>query len=120
MEFEYNRYLVEKLNVEKLKQFDIKEVYYEYLDKGEKGKLAIDDAIELHYEVIMESAKTMDEAFEYLKALEEHIEYTLKQYTKCIAKSTKNYFKFLMETYIRRLSQMIRTSDLEWEEDEDE
>ena len=41
-------------------------------------------------------------------ALQEHIEYRLKQYTKCISKSTPNYFKFLLETYNRQLRHKLR------------
>lgn len=118
IEFEYNRYLKEHLNIEKLKAFDLKEVYYDYLDRGEKGKKAVDDAQALHVDVLLEASKNLDEAYEYLKALDEHIEHVLKQYTKCIAKSTDNYFKFLKETYIRQIGQELRKS-LDWAEDEE-
>lgn len=117
IEFEYNRYLREHLNIDKLKSFDLKERYYEYLDKGEKGKNAVDDAMILHVEVILEKAKFLDDAYEYLKALDEHVEHILKQYTKCIAKSTDNYFKFLKETYLRHIGQELR-KHLDWSEED--
>jgi hypothetical protein len=34
----------------------------------------------------------------------------LKLYTKCISKSTPNYFKFLLETYNRQLRQKFRAN----------
>jgi len=40
--------------------------------------------------------------------LQDHIEHRLKHYTKCITKSTENYFKYLLETYNRQLAQKIR------------
>jgi hypothetical protein len=43
-----------------------------------------------------------------LNYLEEHIEYRLKHYTKCISKSTPNYLKYLIETYTRQLRQKLR------------
>lgn len=119
IEFEYNRYLQDYLNTDKLKSFDLKERYYHYLDLGDKGKKAVDDAMQLHTEVLLEASKNLDEAFEYLKALDEHVEHTLKQYTKCIAKSTPNYFKFLKETYLRQIGQELRKS-LDWGDEEEE
>lgn len=116
IEFEYNRYLRDHLNVERLKAFDLKEIYFEYIDKGIKGKKAVDDALQMHVEVLLEASKNLDEAYEYLKALDEHIDHTLKQYTKCIAKSTPNYFKFLKETYFRHIGQQLREK-LDWAED---
>jgi GDP-L-fucose synthase len=34
-----------------------------------------------------------------MELLQEHIEHRLKNYTRCISKSTDNYLKYLMETY---------------------
>lgn len=108
VEFEFNRYLQEKLNVDILNNFEMKEVYYACLDNNEKGKQAVDLSMQNHFEAIMDAAKDYFEALEYQQALQEHIEYRLKQYTKCIAKSTPNYFKFLMETYNRQLRHQLR------------
>jgi hypothetical protein len=41
----------------------------------------------------------------------------LKMHTKCIAKSTPNYFKYLMETYNRQLRQELRMMLDDLEED---
>jgi proline iminopeptidase len=44
----------------------------------------------------------------FMELLQEHIEHRLKNYTRCISKSTDNYLKYLMETYNRQLSQKLR------------
>lgn len=108
IEFEFNRFLKEKLDTELLESFNLKDVYYECLDKGDKGKLAVDLSLENHYEVIKKASNDFYDGLEFLEALNEHIEHRLKQYTKCIAKSTPNYFKYLMETYVRQLRQKLR------------
>ncbi len=106
--YEFNRMARERFDVELLDSFNMKDVYYEYLDKSEKGKLAVDDSLENHFQVIVKSAADFYDGLDLLEMLVEHIEYRLKQYTKCIAKSTPNYFKYLMETYIRQLRQKLR------------
>lgn len=108
-EFEFSPYIKQYLDWDRLKSFDLKDKYYEYLDEGVKGKQVLDDAMDLHFDVIRAATHDLDTAYEYLNALNEHIEYLLKQYTKCIAKSTTNYFKFLMETYVRKLKHRLRT-----------
>lgn len=108
IEFEFHRAIREKLNTEKLESFSLKEEYYACLDRGDKGKLAVDMSLDNHFEVIMEAANDFYDGLEYLEMLQEHIEHRLKQYTKCIAKSTPNYFKYLQETYNRQLRQKLR------------
>lgn len=106
--YEFNRMARERMDVELLDSFNMKDVYYAYLDKSEKGKLAVDDSLENHFQVILKAAADFYDGLDLLEILGEHIEYRLKQYTKCIAKSTPNYFKYLMETYIRQLRQKLR------------
>jgi superfamily II DNA or RNA helicase len=106
--YEFNRMARERMDVEMLDSFNMKDVYYAYLDKSEKGKLAVDDSLENHFQVVIKAAKDFYDGLDLLEMLGEHIEYRLKQYTKCIAKSTPNYFKYLMETYIRQLRQKLR------------
>lgn len=117
IEFEFSRYLKEFVNIEKLKDFDLKDLYYDYIDKGEKGKKAVDDAQQLYVDVLLEASKNLDDAYDYLAALDDHVEHLLKQYTKCIAKSTPNYFKFLKETFLRQIGQELRRH-LDWKEEE--
>ena len=106
--YEFHKQVKDRLDVEMLDSFSLKDAYYEYLDRAEKGKNAVDDSLENHFQVIMKAATDFYDGLDLLEMLNEHIEYRLKQYTKCIAKSTPNYFKYLMETYIRQLRQKLR------------
>jgi superfamily II DNA or RNA helicase len=108
IEFEFNRFIKEKFNISLLESFDLKDEYYKCLEAGEKGKNAVDASLDNHYQAIMEKAGDFWDGLELQELLQEHIEYRLKQYTKCISKSTPNYFKYLMETYNRQLRQKLR------------
>src|SRR5690554_829630 len=104
------KHIKERVDTEVLDQFKMKEVYEDYIDRGIKGKQAVDDSIENHFQAIYNKADDFYDGLEMQEALQEHIEHRLKQYTKCIAKSTRNYFKYLMETYNRQLRQKLRAN----------
>jgi superfamily II DNA or RNA helicase len=108
VEYELPHYLVGRIDDEILNSFSIKEKYYELLDQGDKGKMAVDLSVENHALAIKDKSEDFYDAVELMNLLQDHIEYRLKQYTKCIAKSTPNYFKYLMETYNRQLRQTLR------------
>ncbi len=110
VEYEFPKGLKERLNVELLDSFKIKDVYFDCIDEGKKGKIAVDLSLENHYLVIKEAATDFFDGLDLQTAMQEHIEYRLKQYTKCISKSTNNYFKFLIETYNRHLRQKLRAN----------
>lgn len=110
VEYEFPKGLKERLNVELLDSFKIKDVYFDCIDEGKKGKIAVDLSLENHYLVIKEAATDFFDGLDLQTAMQEHIEYRLKQYTKCISKSTNNYFKFLIETYNRQLRQKLRAN----------
>lgn len=108
VEFEFPRALKDRIDTEKLESFSIKDDYYECLDQNIKGKVAVDNSLENHFEVIRAAATDFFDGLAIQEALQEHIEHRLKQYTKCISKSTPNYFKYIMETYNRQLRQRLR------------
>jgi len=108
VEYEFPKGLKERLDVKKLDSFNIRDVYYDCIDNNQKGKIAVDQSLENHYEVIHSVATNFFDSLDLQTAMQEHIEYRLKQYTKCISKSTNNYFKFLIETYNRQLRQKLR------------
>jgi len=108
VEFEFPKGMSDVLNTEMLDAFSIKDVYYEAIDNGEKGKIAVDLSLENHFEVIKEAATDYYHGLDLVESIQEHIEHRLKHYTKCISKSTNNYFKYLMETYNRQLRQKLR------------
>ncbi|HEU0228815.1 MAG TPA: DEAD/DEAH box helicase family protein [Arachidicoccus soli] len=109
-DYELPRHVKEKIDVGVLEKFKMKEVYEAYIDKGLKGKMAVDDSLENHFNAIIGKAGDFYDALEVQEALQEHIEHRLKQYTKCIAKSTRNYFKYLMENYNRQLRSKLRAN----------
>lgn len=108
VEFEFPKKLTELIDTKELDNFSMKDIYYECLDAGDKGKIAVDKSLENHFEVIRAGSGDFYDALEIQDALQDHIEYRLKQYTKCISKSTNNYFKYLQETYNRQLRQKLR------------
>ena len=104
------KHVKDRVDTAILDKFKMKDVYEDYIDRGDKGKLAVDDSLENHYQAIFSKANDVYDGLEIQEALQEHIEQRLKQYTKCIAKSTRNYFKYLMETYNRQLRQKLRAT----------
>jgi superfamily II DNA or RNA helicase len=108
IEFEFSKGMEKYFDVDILTAFNIKENYYECLDAGIKGKLAIENSMNNHIEAILNKATTLTEGFKCMELLQEHIEHRLKNYTRCISKSTDNYLKYLMDTYNRQLSQKLR------------
>jgi superfamily II DNA or RNA helicase len=108
VEFEFPRALSEVIDTSRLEQFNIKDVYYECLDQGRKGKDAVDLSMDNHFHVISTAATDFFHGLELMAALQEHVEHRLKHYTKCISKSTPNYLKYLIETYNRQLRQRLR------------
>ena len=110
VEFEFPRHMEQLVDTAFLESFSMRDCYYDCIDKGEKGKAAVDYSLANHCEGILLKTKDFDEALKIQEALQEHIEHRLKMYTKCIAKSTPNYFKYLMETYNRQLRQELRKS----------
>jgi superfamily II DNA or RNA helicase len=110
VEYEYSKPIKDLLDTSLLDSFDIKDVYFKCLERNEKGKVAVDDSLENHYYVVIQLAKDYFHALEILELLQDHIEHRLKLYTKCISKSTPNYFKFLLETYNRQLRQKFRAN----------
>lgn len=102
------KHIREKIDSDVIDKFSMKAIYEECVDAGMSGKKAVDLSLENHFEAIKNKAEDFYEGLELQDALQEHIEHRLKQYTKCIAKSTKNYFKYLMDTYNRQLRQKLR------------
>ncbi|MFT5860857.1 MAG: hypothetical protein ACI865_002973, partial [Flavobacteriaceae bacterium] len=110
VEFEFPRVISDVVKVEMLSGFNIKEVYYDCVDNGKKGKIAIDLSLDNHYDTIMATAEDYFHGLEMLDMLHDHIEHRLKHYTKCITKSTPNYLKYITETYHRQLRQKLRAN----------
>ena len=109
-EYELPRNLKEKLkNPSKLEEFSMRDVYLDCIASGRKGKDAVDESLNNHFEVIAENSADMYDGIMLLEELQEDVERRLKHYTKCITKTTDAYLSWLKETYNRQLSQRIRS-----------
>lgn len=106
--FELPKRIQHRVDMDIINKFKMKEVYEDLVDEGRPGKKAVDLSVDNHFEAIKDKASDFYDALEIMESLQEHIEHRLKQYTKLIAKSTKNYFKYLLETYNRQLRQKLR------------
>lgn len=107
-EFEFPRGTEEVFDVKLLESFNMRDVYYECIDGGLKGKDAVDQSLENHFQAIRIASEDYFHGLELMQMLQDHIEYRLKHYTKCITKCTPNYYKYLIETYNRQLRQKLR------------
>ncbi|MBL1279609.1 MAG: DEAD/DEAH box helicase family protein [Fluviicola sp.] len=108
IKFEFPRGAKDIMELEKLENFNIKDIYYECIDSGRKGKEAVELSLENHFEVIRDASEDYFHGLELMGVLGAHIEHRMKHYTKCITKSTPNYYKYLIETYVRQLRQKLR------------
>jgi superfamily II DNA or RNA helicase len=108
VEYEFPKSISEIVDTHKLDSFNIIEAYYDAINCGKKGKEAVQLSMNNHYQVIKEASSDLNDALKILQLLQDHIEYRLKCYTKCISKSTPNYLKYLIETYNRQLIQLLR------------
>ena len=88
--------------------FDMEDEYYKLLSVGEKTTHAIDLSIEDHYQRIMENASDLFKGIDLLNLLQDEIRYRLSVYTNCMAKTTKNYFKWLFENYNEDIKRKLR------------
>ena len=93
--------------------FDMREAYVRALRNGQKPQAAIDEAIAHHTEIIEANSKDTAEAMELMKLLSEDVDYRMKEYCRCIAKSTENYTKWITEEYNRKLAQNLRKRMME-------
>lgn len=91
-----------------LDDFDMKETYVAVTRDGGKPKEAIERSIAHHVRIISENSEDFYDAIELANLLDKDIEYRLKQYSYCIAKSTDNYLKWLQDEYQRKLRQQLR------------
>lgn len=90
--------------------FDMEEEYYFLLSKGKKTIEAIDLSVDDHFNRILENAEDLFHGLDLLKILQDEIKYRLSVYTNCTAKSTKNYFNWLLENYNEEIKRRLRAS----------
>lgn len=98
---------------------DITDVYDAVIDDGKKAAEAIDISINNHANVIVLNSSDWEAAELRIEALEDSIRHRIKLYTKCITKSTKSYFNYIYETYMRKLKIETKKGIRALEDDEE-
>lgn len=88
--------------------FDIDEAYFEAIHSGNKAKIVIRDSLRQHAMMCIENSDDLTHALRLADALLPEIEWRVKQYVKCLDKTTKSYKDWLLDDYKSRLSLLIR------------
>ena len=94
--------------VEEMEPFSMKNAYIEVTRKGKRPKAAISFSLDNHVEMIKRVAEDEFHAIELIDELDGDIEQRIRDYTKCISKTTDNYRQWLIEEYLRKLKQGLR------------
>ena len=94
--------------VEELEPFSMKDAYIEATRKGKRPKEAIRVSLQNHVVMIKRVAEDEFHAIELINELDGDIEQRIRDYTKCISKTTENYRQWLIEEYNRKLKQGLR------------
>jgi len=88
--------------------FDMLEVYNQVMKQAERPKKAVDLSLAQHKSIIQYAAKDYWDAVEIITLLGEDINFRVKLYAKCMAKTTDNYRIWLQDEYTRRLKTELR------------
>ncbi len=88
--------------------FDIVAAHKEALEQGIKPQTVIRDSIRQHAKMCVENSESTTEALELAKSLDKEIAWRVKEYAKCLGKTTKNYRDWLESDYNSRLQILIQ------------
>jgi len=99
--------LREKFKKSKDIDFDVPATYDRVVKSGSRPKETIELSIEQHSKMCIENSDDMIDALDLIKVLDNEIEYRIRRYSYCLAKSTDNYIEWLKEEYIRKLRNTI-------------
>lgn len=88
-------------------QFTIRDHYLDCVRTGQRPSKAIERSVVNHVELIRANATSFPEAIALQQVLQSEIQWRLKQYTSCIAKSTENFFRWLLEDYNDKLRRCL-------------
>ena len=102
-------------NTEKV-YFDIKKEYKKVIKEGKKAKMALENAIEQHAEMVVENSEDIFDARVLARKLKDDIAYRVRMYSYSIMNNTQNYRDWLQEDYERKLklrvNQICRERDM--------
>jgi len=97
-----------KFGKSNLGDFNIKEVYRQLTKEGQRPRAAIDASIVDHVKMVTDNSDDLWDGLELITLLEKDIEYRVKHYSYCIAKTTESYLNWLQDEYKRKLETMVR------------
>ncbi|MCF8275544.1 MAG: DEAD/DEAH box helicase family protein [Flavobacteriales bacterium] len=83
--------------------FDIVEAYELSIRMAERPKVVIEQSVDQHVRICIENAEDLWDAKELAALLKEEIEYRVRKYSHCLAKTTPSYVKWLQEEYKRKV-----------------
>jgi type I site-specific restriction endonuclease len=89
-------------------EFKMKKTYRAIMEAGGKPRDAIAASIEHHAQMVCDNADDLWDGLDLIKLLDQDIEYRVKRYSHCIAKTTENYLTWLQTEYSRKLEAEIR------------
>jgi len=90
--------------------FDVKAAYVDVLRSDAQSKEVLARSMDQHTHIIIENSEDVYDALELVDLLNEDINFRLKQYTKCISKSTYSFLSWLKTDYRTRLKSHLRTN----------
>ncbi len=88
-------------------RFAMREQYLDCVRSGQRPSRALEQSVNSHVALIRANAASFQEALTLQQALQSEIQWRLKQYTTCIAKSTENFFRWLLDDYNDKLRRAL-------------
>jgi hypothetical protein len=95
--------LREKFSKSSIIDFNIKAGYNQALANGLRPKAVLEQSVEQHISMCVENSDNVDDALQLAELLKEEIEYRVRIYARCLAKTSENYVKWLQDEYKRKL-----------------
>ena len=106
--YEYSDELMEKFKGGPDPEFDMSEVYVEVTREGHRPKEAINRSIMHHVSLLRHACEDFWDALDLVNEIDGDVTYRVRQYAKCIAKTTENYKSWLKDEYVRKLKSELR------------
>ncbi len=84
-------------------EFNIKAEHVLAISRGLRPKVVIEHSIEQHISMCIENSNGIDEALVLAELLKEEIDFRVRVYCRCLAKTSESYVKWLQDEYKRKL-----------------
>ena len=84
-------------------EMNIFNVHKQVMAEGQRPKMVIDLSMQQHVQMCTENSSSLDEALHLADVLKDEIEYRIRCYGRCLAKTSESYVKWLQDEYKRTL-----------------